>query len=1745
MVNNKILFKQIFVYLFIFVIMISHVPLNFAFSGAGAGTEVSPYQINSCDLLNETRDSLGAYYEVNTSFSCDVSPYNTSPGWLPISAFTGTFDGQNNIIDGLYINRTSGFVGLIGSTRGATISNIRLTNVDITGSYSVGGLVGYTMFSSSIDNSHVTGNVTGAHSVGGLVGLQEHYGSGDVNNSSSTATITGTGDRVGGLIGGRGSGGEVGHSYATGDVTGEDYVGGLVGSTNSPTKNSYATGNVTGTGNRVGGLVGSSSSTITNSYSTGSVTGTGDRVGGLSGSSFTITNSYSTGDVNGDERVGGLVGYVNYAIDNSYATGNVNGSSNVGGLLGFSFFLNIDDSYATGSVTGSSNVGGLIGGGETWAIDISNSFWLNNSDGADACIGDGSNPTGCEAKTEEEYFFNAGNAPMDVWDFDSIWDFGNNTYPKLEWNESVDAVEEMVGTGTLADPSNVSNCYDLQSMAFDVDANYSVVESFNCSLSPFNVSEGFAPVGTFTGSFDGQNNTIDGLYINRPSTGGIGLIGSTFGATFSNIRLTNVNITGASLTGGLIGGSSYPSSGSYASIDNVYVSGSVTGNGNSVGGLASSLASPSPITNSYTAVTVTGTGDGVGGLVGSSSGSITNSYSTGDVTTTGDRVGGLVGSSSSPITDSYSTGDVTTTGNKVGGLVGFAYEPVNNSYATGSVTGNGNSVGGLVGYTNDAIDNSYATGDVNGSSHVGGLIGHGYGSHTDNSYATGDVNGSSHVGGLIGYEPSMYGFGSLTDSFSTGSVTGATNVGGLVGICGVPITNSFWLNNSDGADACIGDGSNPTGCGVEDDISYFYNYSNAPMNVWDFVSIWTSALSPIWGYPKLVLWDSPTIVETNYTPSDQDVLDPDTTMRIYYNITDDENDLETVSVQWKNASVDWDEAESAVINSTILNTSTTSEIYYDINLSQFTEEGNYTFRVIANDSNGNYAFTNDTTIEVVWDCSWNIVDNYGAASDGDLGTTGGFFDRLALGNVTINNTGDVEYGSSGCNLKFARTASGSVWDTTNPYRLNFTTDYLDLESEDFPVGTSPGGLRYEVNGSEVTSVELSSGEDKVLEVYGVFPQVDSVLSEYPYFPIFANVTDTVDGDTNITINSKMVITPGAFLETGFEDTLDNPYTIYLKVNETHDFSAYVKNVVYGEDDNIAWNVSFNMTVPSAFDELIVDSSLNSSHEKLNDTDERNLNFSLEFNSSNMENLSIGTYSANTSALGYNTTGGELEQGTITSALSIIFACYGTADEVCVDSCRTYSEGLGIYVGTDDPDCGYCGDGVADADESCSSCVADVGACPAPSSGGGGGGGAGGSFDRSEAQFELLSGELQEFILPIENKLSGIKKDMRVTVSGENSQYVTVVPEVIDEIAGYSTYDLTVNIDAPSFFTSGKYLLKFMLNGYLIDAETGARKSHVEEKYVTLYVVEQTRDVADEYFRLANFYIEDMNESGLKLNDVLGYLEEMNVSYDEVNFLAVEEAFFKLEQIYNVVQDYEKISRELIIQIEWAKNYGIDVIETQKLYMLAGVIHKRGDYIEAAQKLQDALAMYSFETKGEFNLYYVVKNNPSQSIVALFASLLVLLSGTYVSRRTYLKRKLNLLKKEELLLLELMKVVQRYSFEENKMSMEEYYAAMNYYEKKLSEAIGEKIKTEAEINNLMNMKGKSEVLREEKGRVRDLIRTLQDDYMNKGNVETRVYQNMLRTYASRLTKVEEKLAFIETKKFIRSDGKKFKVFGVKK
>lgn len=215
--------------------------------------------------------------------------------------------------------------------------------------------------------------------------------------------------------------------------------------------------------------------------------------------------------------------------------------------------------------------------------------------------------------------------------------------------------EDLIQLAAMANDYKTGNCTFV--LANDIDL--STVDNW----TP--IGDGYA----FGGTFDGNGYTISNLKINTTNNP-TGLFGWTTG-TIKNLGVENVNITGASDVGGLIGKAA-------GTVSNCYTTGSV-------------------VMASYT----------------------TDSGGTAVVS----DAGGLVGTNFGKIIDCYSEANVTGDGNIVGGLVGYSSgDGIIRCYAAGNVSGKGY-VGGLAGRAYCTVEDSYSMGTVYGDFYEGGLIG--------------------------------------------------------------------------------------------------------------------------------------------------------------------------------------------------------------------------------------------------------------------------------------------------------------------------------------------------------------------------------------------------------------------------------------------------------------------------------------------------------------------------------------------------------------------------------------------------------------------------------------------------------------------------------------------------------------------------------------------------------------------------------------------------------------------------------------------------------------------------------------------------------------------------------------------------------------------------------------------------------------------------------------------------------------
>lgn len=246
---------------------------------------------------------------------------------------------------------------------------------------------------------------------------------------------------------------------------------------------------------------------------------------------------------------------------------------------------------------------------------------------------------------------------------------------------------------TVADLLNVNN---------GLSGNYALAQTVDMSGTTYGQSP-IAPgmqSGTsdsFTGKFNGLNNTIKNLSINVTNSSEfvIGLFGQVGDISTFNSSTTISNL-------GLIGGSV---------VNNL-------------------------VPNSA-----------VGSIAGQNQGTLSNVWSTVAVSSNQQNalVGGLAGYNWGTITGSHASGGVTNSavGGYAGGLVGYndgytnQLAVISNSYGAGAVhggpgtggafsgSGSGSDTGGLVGFNGGTVSNVYAAGVVTGGAgtYLGGLIG--------------------------------------------------------------------------------------------------------------------------------------------------------------------------------------------------------------------------------------------------------------------------------------------------------------------------------------------------------------------------------------------------------------------------------------------------------------------------------------------------------------------------------------------------------------------------------------------------------------------------------------------------------------------------------------------------------------------------------------------------------------------------------------------------------------------------------------------------------------------------------------------------------------------------------------------------------------------------------------------------------------------------------------------------------------
>ena len=217
--------------------------VNGTLDGVEQNTLANAILIANITVNENLLDSLQYDTEGNVSNGSDFITWTPIADWMGnrTTQYSGTFDGNNKTVSGLYFNGDSTCIGLFGSSESdGNIKNVGVVDSYFKGNDHVGGVCGNN--AGTITNCYNAGNLTAIESSATVGGICGYNNGGTVTNCYNTGTVT-----------------------ATGSVAS---VGGVCGCSIAPISNCYNIGTVTATssGTDISDICGYNFGPVTNCY---------------------------------------------------------------------------------------------------------------------------------------------------------------------------------------------------------------------------------------------------------------------------------------------------------------------------------------------------------------------------------------------------------------------------------------------------------------------------------------------------------------------------------------------------------------------------------------------------------------------------------------------------------------------------------------------------------------------------------------------------------------------------------------------------------------------------------------------------------------------------------------------------------------------------------------------------------------------------------------------------------------------------------------------------------------------------------------------------------------------------------------------------------------------------------------------------------------------------------------------------------------------------------------------------------------------------------------------------------------------------------------------------------------------------------------------------------------------------------------------------------------------------------------
>lgn len=879
------------------------------------------------------------------------------------------------------------------------------------------------------------------------------------------------------------------------------------------------------------------------------------------------------------------------------------------------------------------------------------------------------------------------------------------------------------------------------------------------------------------------------------------------------------------------------------------------------------------------------------------------------------------------------------------------------------------------------------------------------------------------------------------------------------------------------------------------------------------------------------------------SPNSADDLDPNVNITILANVTDNTTAVNTVILQYKLSNGSTYTNLTGVLSNGLYNASFNA-----------TQNGTYNLRVWANDTVGNSDFSNTINVRVEYDRNWTRTPPAFTA------VTASASQNVAIGNITINNTGDFSF--------------------------------------QFNITSTSSNTRY----NETENFTLAAGAVKVLQINDTAP-----TGGLKTITLNISVNDSLATPRSQTTTGQVVVAPGQPVLVATIITPASETKSVTRGDTGVAFTATLQNIGEGN----ASNVTFFFTLPS--DWSVTFGQTNLSVETLNagESTENSIEVSIP------STATTGTFSVAANSTGINASGADLGNNSLIFGDTVIVT---VSSVVALGSGTT---GGGTSTSTSNTASATTGGGGGGTGQKVSKTILgsttetieteEVFSIVR---------GSGESTPITIAnlwenafmedinleasgfitQYVVISPQLnqrmirkitvspeepQEFSLPEVGSHTIAVEDInfnKVTITLQSEpqelvlkkgqvRYVDLNKDTIGDLAleltdviggkaainAYGVQDFSqaklaygeklnysLDIYAPAYLTQKNYELELKINAILIPINSTSAgftsKVITELRTLIFRIHELGGEEIEVKLDQARADIQAMIDAGFFVTKVQKLFQQAEVAVKEENFETASELIEQISGVRKNAFSANEIIQQVEENLKTAQEEWLKTTQTEEALQLAQVAFERGDFTTALERAKNAQLIYVLETKGRINILKFV----ADWWWALLSGLIVFSLLTYFTYKRsiiiIIEQRLKNLNKEEETIQELLEETQKKYLVEKTLSEAQFKSYTAQYEKRLTKIRQLRVKLRNKRIAIFKTEQELKNISKERKELEELMKQNQEDYFVKRKISRNKFLDIDQQHKVRLTEAEQEESVLGDRLEKEKGTRKYWIFG---